>query len=271
MTVPTCEVCSRESRRGKRFCSERCREIASGKTCTRPECTRPVRAKGLCSGHWKRECGGLRTYPQVPCSVCGGPALQTSTRDRVVCSTDCRWFLQWPTECRVWYATCEWCSKAFVSGTSGARWCSPEHRALANRKRWPSSRVFFRDCVMCGHLYATRFTVTVCSKSCATAKMRQQRSESKYRRRVREREAFVERVPRREIFERDQWRCHLCGKKVRRTAVAPHPLSPTLDHVIPLAQGGTHERANVRTAHYLCNATKSDGCMPSGEQLMLIG
>jgi hypothetical protein len=42
-----------------------------------------------------------------------------------------------------------------------------------------------------------------------------------------------------------------------------------MDHVIPLAKGGTHEPANVRCAHFLCNALKGDGAM--GEQMLLFG
>jgi len=48
------------------------------------------------------------------------------------------------------------------------------------------------------------------------------------------------------------------AKKVMRGAVVPHPLAPTIDHVVPLAAGGLHEPANVQLAHFLCNARKSD-------------
>lgn len=89
------------------------------------------------------------------------------------------------------------------------------------------------------------------------------------RRRARKRKAFIAPVSRHAIFQRDKWTCHLCGKRVKRSEQAPHPLAPTIDHVIPLAVGGTHEPANCRTAHFLCNSTKSHG--GGGEQLMLIG
>ncbi|WML63644.1 HNH endonuclease signature motif containing protein [Rhodococcus sp. AH-ZY2] len=70
------------------------------------------------------------------------------------------------------------------------------------------------------------------------------------------------------MFERDGWRCHICGQKVNRKAKAPHPKAATIDHVIPLARGGTHEPINCRCAHFLCNALKRDtGC---GDQLLLI-
>lgn len=74
-----------------------------------------------------------------------------------------------------------------------------------------------------------------------------------------------------EIFERDAWRCHICGGATRKTAKVPHPKAPTLDHVIPLARGGEHSRANVRCAHFECNWRKADSCPVSGEQLLLVG
>jgi 5-methylcytosine-specific restriction endonuclease McrA len=36
----------------------------------------------------------------------------------------------------------------------------------------------------------------------------------------------------------------------------PEPLAPTIDHIIALANGGTHEPTNVQCAHFICNATK---------------
>ncbi|MFE7947402.1 HNH endonuclease [Streptomyces sp. NPDC057426] len=140
---------------------------------------------------------------------------------------------------------------------------------IPNRKSWPSVRVFFTTCAVCTTLFATPYTVSTCSKPCARVKRRWARREEEHRRRARERQAYVAPVDRKQIFERDRWRCHLCGKRVRRTAPAPHPLSPSIDHVIPLAVGGTHEPANVRTAHFLCNSLKAH--RGGGEQLMLIG
>lgn len=39
----------------------------------------------------------------------------------------------------------------------------------------------------------------------------------------------------------------------------PHPLSPTLDHITPLAEGGEHTPENVQLAHFICNSHKGDG------------
>lgn len=67
----------------------------------------------------------------------------------------------------------------------------------------------------------------------------------------------------REVFERDGWTCHLCGeaipKRLRTTRVLGgtyEPLSPVIDHVIPLSKGGPHTMENCRAAHWTCNARK---------------
>ena len=66
------------------------------------------------------------------------------------------------------------------------------------------------------------------------------------------------RFSRLEIYERDGWRCGICGRKVRNTLKAPHPQSATIDHIMPLARGGRHTRENVQLAHFICNSRKSD-------------
>jgi 5-methylcytosine-specific restriction endonuclease McrA len=71
------------------------------------------------------------------------------------------------------------------------------------------------------------------------------------------------------IARRDRWCCQLCGERVDERLVWPHPLSASLDHVVPLTKGGAHEPANVQLAHLRCNVAKSN--RGGGEQLALIG
>ena len=53
--------------------------------------------------------------------------------------------------------------------------------------------------------------------------------------------------------------CGICGKPVDFTMKFPHPLSPCIDHIIPVAKGG-HPSAleNLQLAHMCCNRQKSD-------------
>lgn len=64
-------------------------------------------------------------------------------------------------------------------------------------------------------------------------------------------------VFRRKVFDRDDWTCRLCLKPLDREAKVPHPLAPTLDHILPLALGGEHVYSNIQAAHFLCNSRKA--------------
>jgi len=70
------------------------------------------------------------------------------------------------------------------------------------------------------------------------------------------------------IYERDGWRCGICGKKVKSELKYPHPLAASLDHIMPLSRGGFHVKANVQLAHLRCNLKKN---ARGGGQLRLVG
>ena len=53
--------------------------------------------------------------------------------------------------------------------------------------------------------------------------------------------------------------CGICGKPVDFTLPWPNPLSPTIDHIIPVAKGGhPSDIDNLQLAHWTCNRQKSD-------------
>lgn len=72
-----------------------------------------------------------------------------------------------------------------------------------------------------------------------------------------------------EIFERDRWRCGICEKRINKRLRYPHPMSASLDHVVPVSQGGPHLRSNVRASHLRCNVSR--GNRGGNEQLALVG
>jgi 5-methylcytosine-specific restriction endonuclease McrA len=61
-----------------------------------------------------------------------------------------------------------------------------------------------------------------------------------------------------EIFRRDGWKCQICHRLVRTDVDPNHDLYPNLDHVIPLAKGGAHSRANTQCTCRKCNISKGD-------------
>jgi len=50
--------------------------------------------------------------------------------------------------------------------------------------------------------------------------------------------------------------CGLCGKSIDLGLRWPDPLSPSRDHIVPLANGGSHMDTNVQVAHLVCNVRK---------------
>lgn len=53
------------------------------------------------------------------------------------------------------------------------------------------------------------------------------------------------------LGQRDGWRCHLCGKSVRREEA-------TRDHLLPRSLGGSNRATNLRLAHMMCNAKRGN-------------
>ena len=182
---------------------------------------------------------------------------------------------------------CEWCGTTFKRA-GHARACSPEcSQAIRAREgkegasRWRRARSKL-DRAARGSSGRRRFISAWC-RSCARpfilagkasgyfCSMACKDRDKRARRRARKAKAEIEPISRAQVMRRDKHRCQLCGRKVRQNAVVPHPLAPTLDHVVPLAEGGAHTMANIQLAHFLCNSIKSNGAWPTGEQLALVG
>ena len=233
--------------------------------CPVDDCGRPSTARGLCSKHysyWYRETHGRKRHVYtVTCEECGQTTKVTGPHVRY-CSLTCvaqvasrkarerRLPVLHPNPDPVTHLPSK----------------HPVRRPPVPRPEWWKLLVY-GPCARCGESfmavaasYDTR--PRYCSRRCA-------RGRNKERRRAMKRDAYVADVNRRAIFERDGWRCQLCRKRVDAKQTAPHPRAPTIDHIIPLACGGTHEPANCQTACFACNCIKSH--TGTGDQLRLIG
>ena len=70
-------------------------------------------------------------------------------------------------------------------------------------------------------------------------------------------------------FERNKKRiyatetvCGICGRPVDFKLRYPHPMSPCIDHIIPVSKGGhPSDIDNLQLAHMACNRQKSDKLM----------
>ena len=138
---------------------------------------------------------------------------------------------------------CKHCSAIFY-GAGHRKYCSDRCR---NKTAHPAVIKTLAICKQCGESYRGRPDQKFCSHVCRIN-----------HRRVKSRSAFVEPVGLRFLIERDEGICQLCGTLVSTQIAAPHPLSPSIDHMIPLSKGGLHSKANCQLAHLYCNTSKSD-------------
>ena len=112
-------------------------------------------------------------------------------------------------------------------------------------------------CAECGKPFENVYGVknrVYCSSECM--RRRNQRI-AKARRRARQRGLPHDSIDPIAVFERDGWRCHICGGlTVLELRGSIEPDAPELDHVVALANGGSHTWGNVACAHRRCNQDK---------------
>jgi len=63
---------------------------------------------------------------------------------------------------------------------------------------------------------------------------------------------------RREIAERDNWTCQLCGKPIEDMPKENYrnPMYLNIDHIVPISQGGDDAPHNLQATHATCNKSK---------------
>ena len=126
-------------------------------------------------------------------------------------------------------------------------------------------------CRQCGQAYARertfqRYCTDACSlqaKSEARARYRDSESyraskrKGKSKRRAMLRGCEHESIDPIKVFERDKWRCHLCGIKTPRSLRGTmQDRAPELEHIVSLADGGSHTWGNVACSCRKCNIHK---------------
>ena len=118
------------------------------------------------------------------------------------------------------------------------------------------------QCKECEASYRPPFTMgrpsVFCSKQCADLGKIRLRKVSKARREARKRGCgAVESIDPIKVFERDAWRCGICGAKTHKAKRGTyHPRAPELDHIVALANGGSHTWDNVQCSCRECNGRK---------------
>lgn len=112
-------------------------------------------------------------------------------------------------------------------------------------------------CVDCNSVFAGAHNSKRCKQCVKRHKRLKYGGDSDHRKRARRYGVTYQPVNKQKVYERDEWRCYLCGCEVFRSKTY-HPQQATVDCVIPLSKGGGYTYDNVKTCCMMCNASKSD-------------
>lgn len=197
----------------------------------------------------------------VACLYCGKEFVGIGDY-RKYCSPECSYKARMKNHGEPVTKVCANCGKRFTANTySGAtqKFCSDEC-GYDWWARFNSSTKAERICKACGKPFVGPQHQAMCSK-CQWQRWKD-KNPAKARkikarcRAIRRQAEVAEDIDPEAVYERDGWKCGICGRKVNPKTKFPHPMSATLDHIIPLAKGGTHTWDNVQCAHYTCNCRK---------------
>lgn len=160
------------------------------------------------------------------CTECGAVCLPPNQR---LCGPDCR-------------------------RKRNARFALDCYRRKARLRRRPA-----KACAECGSSFVPTFAgdrARFCKRQCL--RKHADRVGGNHRKRARKFGVDYEVIDPLLVFERDGWRCQICGRRTsKRQRGTNHRNAPELDHRIPMARGGGHTYANVQCACRSCNVKKS--------------
>ena len=215
------------------------------------------------------------------CLFCGKQFYRPSRKDKSIdaglyCSRKCGFAGQRhrgpkpkPQFSKVFFIQCECGWKTFKNARLRCKDCSYK-RNLAKANAYQKQRyaaiyaarpTIAKHCQHCGKVFKPRLHQEriYCSARCVKqSHRRNSRHKHKVQRRERLKIGKVETVRLGILLHRDNYTCQICHKPVQSNKKVPHPKAPTIDHIIPLVDGGTHEYRNVQLAHFYCNSIRSN-------------
>lgn len=240
------------------------------KVCTFRDCENPMDSKGLCSTHYSRlSSSGVI---ERPCKACGeeitgfGPSVYCSDACRPTCSfSDCSRIADGNSDlCKIHRSgvyqygrlpTYEWAKDRIceVCGKESTRKkyrkvCSDRCKQLLHRNGGtPPEKI--KQCVKC-----TGFIdLTILGKS-----GRKKRSDTKFCDPCKRSRTLPHQMSVTELADRDGTTCGICSTEVDMNLSFPETMRASVDHVKPVACGGTDDPENLQLAHLHCNFIKNN-------------
>lgn len=163
---------------------------------------------------------------------------------------------------------CDRCGKNYFTNRSNSVHCDNcideiELEKTNRISNWKGKHI---KCKECGERFEMRSSRSkFCSPECGN-KNYYRTKELKRRKRLQENGKINYRINKKRLIEREGDNCKICGKPVDYNDCRHNedghfiagPKYPSIDHIIPVAKGGTHTWDNVQLTHKHCNSIKSD-------------
>lgn len=238
--------------RRREWCSEDCRR-AHQSPCSIDGCVKPSHSQGMCSAHATRTkrfgdplAAKTRT-PQVgECSVDGCNRL---ARKRGWCASH---YMQWSRYGEVKPFQYTWAGEKRCLACGATEWDGKDRKACSAAcwQRLHRAKTTVRSdvklCALCG------VEIDLAPKSGE----RLRRADTFLCYHCRARRGTRHGTSASWLRQRDGVTCGICGVSVDMSLRCPHPGSPSVDHVIPRALGGSDDPSNLQLAHLSCNQIK---------------
>lgn len=276
-----CPTCDRVLPKGKTYCDEVCQGYGirlkwGVRDC--PQCSNEFLPTAKDQTYCTQECqwASMRDRVECTCKQCGKQF--TAKKDRTTfCSRKCAFAFKSLNSTGstrgiepIIVSRCAVCGSYlsdFRASTCGDECYKERERQRARELALAKHNAKPRKCKCCKKVFTPEYgdkRKDFCSRECGKKHNRRGRVKSfngRARKQLRRMYGDVlpmmyESISRVAVLERDNWTCGICGQPIDRNAKAPHPLSPSVDHVIALASGGSHTYDNVQAAHFECNWRK---------------
>lgn len=226
--------------------------------------------------HIRRKAKGIKNNIFV-CQNCGKAYIRwrrNGEEGKKYCSRDCyfqkkhkkKMSNKQPEQSKIYIKKCTQCGKLFTSKTKKQRCSRDCDLEYAREKAYLHGQSKHKPkeitCKECGKVFITEYGDKkryFCSIDCSSKYSRRKRKKElgNHRRRARYYGCEYEPINVVKVFERDGWRCQICGKMTPKNKKGKNlSNSPELDHIMPISLGGSHSYKNVQCACRSCNLKK---------------
>ena len=193
--------------------------------------------------------------PVINCAWCGGETPRTNSRKKF-CSQRCK--DQGKPSAQG--LTCHVCGERMAKGSTSRKQGEARHNRCS--PIGASQNTGHSKGCSCGSCKAIKAEYMIAYREWyseqhgvnpSTPARRKRRQEGLY-----QYSAGVPGNVRARVYERDRGACQICGYPTTPNTTPNSDTYPSLDHITPRSQGGTHTIDNLRTVHRRCNSLRAD-------------